>query len=426
MGQKGISSKTGGLDKAESVGGVAATGTVSPSLSAADEKWMALAIRMAERGLGTTAPNPSVGAILVDPVTNEVLGRGWTQPTGRPHAEVEAIARAGTRAKGATLYVTLEPCAHHGKTPPCVDAVLAAGITRVVCGIEDPDPRVGGRGLNRLRHAGVVVRRGVRRTETNWVTLGHILRVTERRPLVQLKIAVGSNGEIARGSAGQPAWVTGEDARAHGHLLRARADAILVGAGTVRDDNPSLDCRLPGMQQRSPTRVVLSRRLAEASAGGAAPRLMNAGQTSPAWWFCGADAPRENQERIITEGGVVLAVRSVGGRLWLPAVLEQLVERGITRLLVEGGPAMWSAFTQAGFVDEVVIFHARPGSSRSLTIAEGQAVLARYAGRATLLPVSHTRLAHDDMFIFRRQVLAPPPVIEAGITPSGRAPGAKF
>jgi diaminohydroxyphosphoribosylaminopyrimidine deaminase/5-amino-6-(5-phosphoribosylamino)uracil reductase len=371
---------------------------------AGDDAWMALAIRMAERGLGTTAPNPAVGAVIVDERTGTLISRGWTQPGGRPHAEVEAIARAGGRTRGATIFVTLEPCAHFGKTPPCVEAVLEAGLARVVCGIEDPDPRVGGRGLTRLRDAGLDVRRGVRRAEANWVTLGHILRVTERRPLIQLKLAVGPDGMIARGGSGQPVWVTGEHARKRGHLLRARADAILVGSGTVRDDNPSLTCRLPGLADRSPIRIVLSRRLQ----GHGNTTLVSARPSDgpPVWWFCGPHATDQAQRQLRSTGGEVFPVREVGGGLWLPAVLERIVEKGITRLLIEGGPAVWAAFDRAGLVDEVILFHARGPDGAPVDHDHAGCALRRYVPHAALPNVTRTDVGSDDMFSFRRRVLA--------------------
>ena len=363
---------------------------------------MRLAIRLAERGLGTTAPNPAVGAVIVDETTGEVVGRGWTQPGGRPHAEVEAIARAGARARGATMFVTLEPCAHYGKTPPCVDAVIAAGIGRVVCGIEDPDPRVGGKGLAKLRAHGIEVRRSVLRTATNWVTLGHILRVTERRPMIQLKIAVSAKGEIHRGGDGQPAWVTGETARRHGHLLRARADAILVGAATVRDDDPRLDCRLPGLDGRSPVRIALSRRLRVPPES----QLVAKGGSPPVWWFCSPDATDEERARIVARGGDVIPVRQVGDALWLPAVLEALVARGITRLLVEGGPAMWLAFDRVGLVDEVTLYHAGDRDERDITPERAAEALRRYVPRAALPVVARRTLGSDAMYSFRRRVVS--------------------
>ena len=216
-------------------------------VSAFDHHMMGIALAMARQGLGTTAPNPSVGAVLVEPLTGEVISRGTTAHGGRPHAERIAISRAGDRSRGATLYVTLEPCSHLGQTTPCVDAIVAAGITRVVCGIEDPDPRVSGRGLARLRAAGIAVVRGVRAEEAASVTRGHIVRVTERRPFVQLKLALDADGSIPLAVNSAPRFVTSDQARAFGHLLRAQADAILVGRGTVEADDPDLTCRLPGL-----------------------------------------------------------------------------------------------------------------------------------------------------------------------------------
>ena len=212
-----------------------------------DTQMMQIALGVAARGLGRTAPNPSVGAVIADERTGEIIARGWTAPGGRPHAETEAIARAGARARGATMYVTLEPCSHHGVTAPCADAIVDAGLARVVCAIEDPDPRVAGRGLARLRKAGIAVERGLMVEAAHWLAAGHILRVTERRPLVTAKLALDADGSVPRGGAGKPVWATGPAARAAGHLLRARADAILVGRRTVLDDDPLLTCRLPGL-----------------------------------------------------------------------------------------------------------------------------------------------------------------------------------
>ncbi len=226
-----------------------------------DAHMMAIALTMARRGLGLTAPNPSVGAVIANEATGEVIARGVTATGGRPHAETIAIEQAGERSRGATIYVTLEPCSHHGKTGPCAEAIIAAGFKRVVVAIEDPDPRVAGRGLDKLRAAGLEVVRGVGAADARWVTRGHIVRVTERRPFVTLKLALDANGDVPRGAGGKPLFVTSPEARAHGHLFRAQADAILVGSGTVLADNPELTCRLPGMEARSPLRVVLSRTL---------------------------------------------------------------------------------------------------------------------------------------------------------------------
>ncbi len=361
-----------------------------------DVRCMEIAVRMAARGLGRTSPNPTVGAVIVEPATGEIIARGWTMPGGRPHAEPEALRRAGHRAAGATLYVTLEPCSHHGRTPPCADAIIAAGIGRVVVGLEDPDPRVAGRGLARLREAGIDVTRGVLRDACHWLTLGHILRVTERRPFVQLKMALAADGSVSRGTAGAPTWVTGPDARGHGHLLRATADAIVIGHGTAVEDNPTLTCRLPGLLQRSPVRIVL---------GGSRPlpsplALFDA-QHPPVWWVTtgGSDiAPRQDRGSCET-----VAIVGVAGRPWLPALMEELVARGITRLLVEGGPTIWRAFDRAGLVDEVCLFHARPAGIRPLDDARVSAHLHRYVSRTPLRRIAHRMLANDDMIVFRRR-----------------------
>ena len=339
---------------------------------------MGIALTMARRGLGRTAPNPSVGAVLVDPGTGEVIARATTAEGGRPHAEPVAIERAGERAKGATLYVTLEPCSHQGVTAPCADGAITAGIARVVCAIEDPDPRVAGRGLDRLRKAGIAVTRGVRAAEAHWVTLGHIARVSERRPFVQLKLALGADGAVPLGAGGQPIFVTSPEARGLGHVLRAQADAILVGRGTVIADNPDLTCRLPGMTTRSPMRVVLARKGLEL----AGTKLAASADRVPLVVVTGPDA------RMDVHGARVWPSLVVGGALWLPAVLEKLAAEGATRLLVEGGPAIWRAFAQAGLVDEVVMFVAG-GEGEPLALAE------RHLGSLTLGVQDSRRIGPD-------------------------------
>ncbi len=310
-----------------------------------DRRFMQMALNMARRGLGTTAPNPGVGAVIVDD-RGVILGRGWTQPGGRPHAEVEALARAGDRARGATLYVTLEPCSHTGKSPPCADAVIRAGVRRVVVGLRDPDKRVAGRGIERLQSAGIEVVENVLAARAHRMTLGHILRVTENRPFVQLKLATSRDGLVASGD-GKPVWVTGEEARARGHLLRAQADAILVGIGTVLADDPSLDCRLPGLSGQSPQIVVLDNRC-RLPVGG---KIVESGRpvTLAATMRVGACDP-------LSKAGVHVFMLPEYDHVPLAALLENLSERGVTRLLVEGGPRVWRSFLDAGLVDEVVLF----------------------------------------------------------------------
>ena len=316
-----------------------------------DHDMMGIALRMAQRGLGQTAPNPSVGAVIANESTGEVIARGVTAPGGRPHGEPVAIDRAGDRAQGRTMYVTLEPCSHFGKTPPCSSAIIEAGLSRVVVALTDPDPRVSGCGLNQLRAAGIAVTRGVRAEEAHWLTRGHIVRVTERRPFVQLKMALGPDGRVPRGKAGAPVFVTSSLARAQGHLMRAQVDAILVGNGTLRDDDPDLTCRLPGLAHRSPIRIVLATDLA----GFAQSRLARTARSVPVHVVTG-DRTVPERLRLEEAGIVVHAVRTVGNRIWLPALLEKLAEIGVTRLLVEGGPGVWRAFVRHGLFDEVVLF----------------------------------------------------------------------
>src|SRR5918994_6733853 len=224
-----------------------------------DRAHMAAALALSRRGLVNTWPNPAVGCVIVR--EGRVVGRGWTQPGGRPHAETEALARAGDQARGATAYVTLEPCSHWGRTPPCCDALIAAGVARVVVATGDPDPRVDGRGMRRLREAGIAVDQGLLEAEARAVIAGFVRRITRGLPLVTLKLATTLDGRIATAS-GESRWITGAAARRAAHALRARHDAVLVGSGTVLADDPDLTCRLPGMERGVPiARVVADARL---------------------------------------------------------------------------------------------------------------------------------------------------------------------
>ena len=323
-------------------------------MSVSDEVHMAQALQLARRGIGLTWPNPSVGAIVVAP-TGEMIARGWTAPGGRPHAEAIALDRAGDRAHGATIYISLEPCAHAGgRGLACADLIAAAGLARAVVALRDPDPRTAGGGIERLVAAGIEVKEGVLAQEARAVALGHVLRVTEGRPAVTLKLAVGADGLMPRGK-GAPVWITGPDARAHGHLLRARNDAILVGRGTVVADNPSLTCRLPGMSCRSPVRVVLDRRLRTPSEARLFDDLM-----VPVWLVCAADEDHPNADALQERGAEIVPVAvDDHGLLAVPDALETLASRGITRVLVEGGPSVARAFLDADLIDEAVIYQGR-------------------------------------------------------------------
>ena len=320
-----------------------------------DARYMELALALGRRGLGRTWPNPAVGAVIVrdDGDGPVIVGRGWTQPGGRPHAEVEALRQAGAAARGATLYVTLEPCSHHGKSPPCADAVVAAGITRVVSALVDPNPEVAGAGHWRMAEAGITVEVGVGGGEARRAHAGHIRRVQDGRPHVMLKLAVSADGKA--GLAGRrPAAITGDLARERVHLMRAMSDAVVTGIGTALADDPLLTCRLPGMAQRSPVRIVLDGRLRLPVES----RLVTSARQTPLWVVCGLDAPREREQALVAEGAEVMRVPSPNGRLDLGMVLKLLADRGITRLMVETGPILAAAFLRADDVDEAALFEA--------------------------------------------------------------------
>jgi diaminohydroxyphosphoribosylaminopyrimidine deaminase/5-amino-6-(5-phosphoribosylamino)uracil reductase len=302
---------------------------------------MNLALALGRRGQGMTAPNPAVGAVLVK--DGVIVGRGWTRAGGRPHAEVEALRRAGDAARGATLYVTLEPCSHHGRSPPCADAIVAAGVSRVVSAIEDINPRVAGEGHARLRAAGIAVDIGVGADEAHRDHDGHFRLMREGRPHVTLKLAVSSDGMI--GAAGRkPVALTGEAAHASVHLLRARHDAILVGIGTALADDPLLTCRLPGMASRSPIRIVLDPKLHLP----ASSKLVRSARETPLWIAGTGDAGA------LERHGADIVPYAKSSEL--PALLGVLGQRGITRLLVEGGAKVAASFLDGDLVDEVWLY----------------------------------------------------------------------
>lgn len=316
---------------------------------AQDARFMSLALALGRRGLGNAWPNPAVGAVAVRP-DGVVLGRGWTQPGGRPHAETEALKRAGAAARGATLYVTLEPCSHHGKTPPCVDAIVAAGIARVVAAIEDPNPKVAGRGHALLRAAGIAVEVGLCAEEARRAHAGHIRRIRNGRPNVTLKLAISADGKAALAGR-RPVQITGEPAQARVHLMRAQNDAVLTGIGTALSDDPLLTCRLPGMEGRSPVRVVLDPLLRLPPGG----RLVRTARETPVWIVANETAPRDKESALRDLGIDVLRVEGAG-RPHLSATLSLLAARGITRLMVEAGPILAAAFVAADLVDESALF----------------------------------------------------------------------
>jgi diaminohydroxyphosphoribosylaminopyrimidine deaminase / 5-amino-6-(5-phosphoribosylamino)uracil reductase len=370
----------------------------SRDLKAADQRFMQLALMLGRRGQGRTWPNPAVGAVLVR--DGVVVGRGWTQPGGRPHAEPEALRRAGDAARGATLYVTLEPCSHLGKSPPCADAIIAAGVARVVSAIEDPNPEVAGQGHARLRAAGIAVDIGPGAAEAAQDHAGHFRRVRDRRPHLILKLAVSSDDRI--GAAGRrTVAISGDAARDRVHLLRTQCDAILVGIGTVLADDPLLTCRLPGMATRSPVRVVLDRRLRLP----AASRLVKSARETPLWVMTSETAEAPAAVQIAAAGAQLIelpaAPLSQQG-LDLPAVLRELARRGITRLLVEGGARVASALVAADLVDEAWLLRSPEAIGADGVAALEGLPLTALTQSPTLRVRASERLGRDTLTIYER------------------------
>lgn len=321
--------------------------------SAADTDFMMMALTLAERGLGQVAPNPAVGCIIVR--DGVVVGRGWTQAGGRPHAETVALARAGDKARGATVYVTLEPCAHHGKTGPCAEALIEAGVARVVGAVADPDPRVAGRGFAMLEKAGIEVVEDVCMSRAVYLNQGFFLKVTDERPLVTLKVASSVDGRTATKS-GHSRWITGDAARQRGHLLRATHDAIMIGSATAIVDDPVLTCRLSGLEERSPLRIVADGRLRLPLTS---KLVRDAARHSViVLTFPGGDVDRRTA---FADCGVELVdVPPVAdtGLMDMRVAMKLLAERGLTRVLVEGGARLASSLMRARLVDRVEWFRS--------------------------------------------------------------------
>lgn len=323
---------------------------------------MRAALALARRSLGRTWPNPAVGCVIVK--DGMVIARGRTRDGGRPHAEADALAQAGDAARGATVYVTLEPCSHFGKSPPCADALVNAGVAQVVSALEDPNPEVNGQGHARLRAAGIVVQVGEGAKEAAEINAGFLLQLREGRPLFHLKMATSLDGRIATAS-GESKWITGAAARADGQRLRATHDAILVGANTLARDDPELTCRLPGLDAYSPVRIVLDSR-ARLSPGS---KLALTANRTPVWLICTKAAPSSAREALRAQGVEVIEVASnEQGRVDAAAAARELGRRRLTRVLVEGGGEVAAAFLKAGLVDRVTSYQAGlllGGDSRS-------------------------------------------------------------
>ncbi len=369
----------------------------SKASKAADQRFMALALALGRRGQGRTWPNPAVGAVIVK--DGVIVGRGWTQPGGRPHAEVEALRRAGEAARGATLYVTLEPCSHHGKSPPCADAVISAGIARVVSAIEDPNPEVAGRGHARLRAAGIAVDVGLGAADAARDHAGHFRRIRDKRPHVILKLAVSSDEKIAAADR-KPVAISGDATRSRVHLLRAQCDAILVGIGTVLADDPLLTTRLPGMEAQSPVRVVLDRSLRIPGSS----RLVHSARETPLWVMTSNLAEAPAAMKLGAAGAQVIRVATTTPppRLDLTAVLHALAEKGITRLLVEGGSRVASSFVAADLADEVWLLRGPDAVGADGVAALDALPLSAITGSPRLKVRASESLQKDTLTIYER------------------------
>ncbi|MBS0344972.1 MAG: bifunctional diaminohydroxyphosphoribosylaminopyrimidine deaminase/5-amino-6-(5-phosphoribosylamino)uracil reductase RibD [Proteobacteria bacterium] len=316
------------------------------SATADDYRWMARALELAERGLFTTTPNPRVGCVIVR--DGAIVGEGWHVRAGEPHAEVHALAMAGEQARGATAYVTLEPCSHHGRTPPCADALVKAGVARVVAAMEDPNPLVAGRGMARLSDAGIETLAGVQENEARELNIGFISRMTRGRPWLRLKAAATLDGKTALNN-GVSQWITGDDARRDAHRWRARSCAVLTGIGTVRDDDPQLNVRaIP--TERQPLRIVVDARLETPLTA----RILDGGRVLVA----GAIQDDERIAALQRRGADVLILPNKGGKVDLPALMTELGRRGINEVLAESGFKLNGSLLREDCVDELILYLA--------------------------------------------------------------------
>ncbi len=324
-----------------------------PETAAADHYHMQAALALGRRGLGTTWPNPSVGCVLVR--DGRVVGRGYTGSSGRPHAEPTALSMAGEAARGATAYVTLEPCCHWGQTPPCTDALIEAGVARVVIAILDPDKRVDSQGVARLRDAGITVEHGLLENEAQLDQEGFLRRVTEDRPMFTLKLATSLDGKIAT-VKGESQWITGTDARHMAHVLRGRHDGVLVGVGTVVADNPELTCRIEGFRSMPVVRVIMDSHLRTPLTS----KLAQTAATVPLWFLVRDGVDPVRRDAFIDLGAKVIDIDSGAAGIDLRDGVAALAREGLTRVLVEGGGQVAASFIRADLVDRIAWFHA-PG-----------------------------------------------------------------
>ncbi len=337
----------------------------TPAFSDDDRHFMRVALSLSKRGMGNVWPNPSVGCVLVAP-QGTIVGRGFTKPGGRPHAERVALDEAAEKARNATAYVTLEPCSHFGVSPPCAAGLIEAGVKRVVSALEDPDDRVSGRGHDMLRDAGIIVDVGLYGDEARRINSGFLSRILSGRPTVTLKLASTMDGRSATKS-GESKWITGSAAREQGHLLRANHDAILVGANTVLADDPTLTCRIAGRHEQSPVRIILDRK-GEVSLSAA---MVISANNVPTWVVTSDALLREVSEKFAETGVKILSARCENDHFDLNDVMKRLGEMGLTRVLVESGGILAASLVRDNLVDRIVHF-----SAPSVIGADGKAMIA--------------------------------------------------
>lgn len=367
------------------------------SADAADRAHMEAALALARRGLGTTWPNPSVGAVLVR--RGRVVGRGMTAPGGRPHAEALALAAAGAEARGATLYVTLEPCCHHGRAPPCTGALIAAGIARAVVAVADPDRRVNGQGLAALRGAGIAVEVGLGQAEAETVNEGFFAVRTRGRPLVTLKLASTLDGRIAT-RGGESRWITGEAARRCAHGMRGRHDAVMVGIGTVLADDPDLTCRIAGFRSVPMVRVVIDSHLRLPFTS----RLAATAGAAPVWVVHRSGADPRRRAAFASLGVVTIEVAAAPAGVALEAVLAALAQRGLTRVLAEGGAGLAGSLLAGDLVDRLAWFHSAAVMGGDGWPAVQGMGIEKLAGMPRLARLSGRALGADFLSEFARAV----------------------
>ena len=329
--------------------------TTSRSTGAQDFDTMHMALSLARRGLGNVWPNPAVGCVLVrDDMNNRIVGRGWTQAGGRPHGEIEALERAKELARGSVAYITLEPCNHQGETPPCSEALIKAGIKRCVIAIKDPDPRVFGTGIERLRNAGIDIETGICENDARHLNAGFFMRVCKGRPFFNLKTATTLDGRIAT-AKGKSKWITGITARSFAHGLRADHDAIMTGVSTALADEPLLNCRLPGLKGRSPVRIIADTSLRLPLNN----PLVKTAIDIPTWVITAAGADQERCAKLENLGVVVIRIEiEKNGRLDLNDLAIELGKRGLTRVLVESGGELAATMIKKDLIDQLTWFRS--------------------------------------------------------------------